>query len=364
MTSYNRLQELVDLAKEPSSEKRRDLLRNVTDIFLEAPDTYNAAERDHFSGIMGDVAREMEVHVRAELANRLSTIAEAPRDLVERLAQDVIEVAAPILENSERLSEAALLEIIREKGNEHRALVAGRSDVSEKMSDALVEHGNDAVVTVLVQNECAEIGRAAMSNVVKRAEMNSKLQAPLLDREDLPPDLMHDMFWFVSTALRGRILELSAQMDPDIVDRVLAQTEHKVLKDMAADDELSNVAHKFINDKIALRELSESLLVHLARDGRTRELIIGFARLAKVDESTAGRILKDPTGEGLAIACRAARFERATFSTLALLAGDGVQRTAVDTARLLELYDQVPHDIALRTMRFWRVRKSATEVAA
>ena len=44
------------LAKEPSSEGRRKLLREVTDLFLEAPDSLNIKEVAQFGDIMGQMA--------------------------------------------------------------------------------------------------------------------------------------------------------------------------------------------------------------------------------------------------------------------------------------------------------------------
>ncbi len=364
MTDLTHLRDLIDLAKEPSSDRRRELLRNVTDLFLEDPGIYTGTETAHFSDIMGTVARSLETNVRADLSRRLATVAEAPRDLVAQLANDEISVAAPILENSLALSEDDLLEIIGQCSNAHRTVVAGRSDVNEVISDALVNHGDDEVVNALIQNDQAKIGQQTILKVVDRASSSEMLQGSLVDRKDLPPDVLHDMFWVVSTKLRSRILERSADLDPEIVDRVLAQTERKIMKDANRRTEERSRAQQFIDRKVELRELSETLLVNLVRANRLDELVCGFARLAKIDEETAERILKDPTGEGLAIACKATRLDRATFSTLAVIGAQSKRRSVKDTRELFDIYDQIPQDMAQRAMRFWRVRRETQSAAA
>lgn len=364
MTSFTHLRDLIDLAKEPSSERRRELLRSVTDLFLEQPAKYSPEETAHFSDIMGHVARSMETQVRAELARRLATVAEAPRELVNQLANDEIDVASPLLAESLALSEDDLLDIIRQQSDQHRVAVAGRSDVNETISEALVDHGGDIVVDALVRNRSATIGRDALAKVADRASSNEALQGLLLERPDLPADMLHDMFWVVSTKLRSRILQKSADLDPEIVDRALAQTERKLMKEAVPETEDRIRARQFIDRKVELRELSESFLVQLVRGNRIEELICGFARMAKIEEETAETILRDPGGEGLAIACKATRFDRATFSTLALLSANGQKRSVEETRELLELYDQVPQDVAMRAMRFWRVRKEAATQAA
>jgi uncharacterized protein (DUF2336 family) len=364
MTDLTHLRDLIDLAKEPSSERRRELLRGVTDLFLEDPGAYTNLEADHFSDIMGTVARSLEANVRADLSRRLASVAEAPRDLVTQLANDEISVAAPILENSLALSEEDLLDIIRQCSNAHRTVVAGRADVNETISDALVDHGDDEVVQALIENQSAQIGQTTIRKVADRAARNEQLQEPLVDRQDLPPDILHDMFWVVSTKLRTRILERSADLDPEIVDRVLAQTERKIMKDANRRPDERSRAQQFIDRKVELRELSETLLVNLIRANRVPELICGFARIAKIDEDTAERILRDPSGEGLAIACKATRLDRQTFSTLALLGAKKMKRSVKATRDLLDIYDQIPQDMAQRAMRFWRVRRDAESVAA
>jgi Uncharacterised protein conserved in bacteria (DUF2336) len=74
---------------------------------------------------------------------------------------------------------------------------------------------------------------------------------------------------------------------------------------------------------------------------------------------TAKRIIGDPSCEALAIVARACRFDRSTFSTIALLLGGSKTRSAAEATELVALYDQIPVEVAQRTLRFWKVRKQA-----
>lgn len=364
MATYDRLQQLVDLAQEPSSEKRRDLLREVTDIFLEQPDDYSDGEREHFSIIMGRVARDVERQVRQDLAARLADVPSAPKDVIVQLANDEIEVARPILEGSAALGEEELIAIVKQRGAEHQRAVAARASVSEKVSDVLVDRGDSETLRTLVGNSGAEISRNTMEKVIVRAEGDEDLHAPLLERGDLPPDLMHHMFWFVSSTLREGILKATSDIDPDVVDQLLAESEEKFKAQSDARKAAKTEAQQFIDDKEKQLELNEALLVQLLREKRIPELTCGFARLADLDEATARRVLFDKSGEGLAVACKASRFDRSTFSTFILLASPDGSQSIEQTYELLDLYDRVPVEIAQRTMRFWRVRRGAADNAA
>jgi len=118
-------------------------------------------------------------------------------------------------------------------------------------------------------------------------------------------------------------------------------------------------AERFINDKEHFHELNASFLVELLRDNKLEEFSFGFARLSDVDIATAWRILEDASAEALAIACKANRFDRATFSTIVLLTDMSKMRQPDLVDRLMQLYDQVTVQAAQRAMRFWRVRHAA-----
>src|ERR1700742_1391597 len=72
-----KLQDLIDLAKEPSSEKRRVLLREVTDLFFANPDR-RGGELTLFDDVLTALAAEMEEAVRVELAVRLAPTPSPP----------------------------------------------------------------------------------------------------------------------------------------------------------------------------------------------------------------------------------------------------------------------------------------------
>ena len=153
---------LIDLAKEPSSEKRRELLREVTDLFLEDPPSFNGAERDHFGAILSSVAGDMDVAVREHLAKQFASIAFAPHDLIRQLANDEFSVAKDVLAKSTVLSDADLVAIARSQSQDKLAVIAGRPSVSETVSEAIVEHATEDVMVKLIANAGARVSRVAL----------------------------------------------------------------------------------------------------------------------------------------------------------------------------------------------------------
>lgn len=357
---YSHLQRLIALAKEPSGEKRRALLREVTELFLARPEGYSEQEKEHFGEIMGRVAFDMETAVRKHLAQSLAKVPQAPHGLIAQLAGDAIEVAQPVLLQSPVLKDQDLVAIAGIKGQEHLKAIAGRPHLSEAVSEAVVARGDDAAFEALVRNETARIPRGAMERVIARAAANDKLQAPIVSRKDLPHDLLNEMFFVVSSQLRRLILERNSEIDEAAVDAALRESLARALPEIVARDDDEEAA-AFIAERIRDRTLNEHLLVQLLRTRQVPEFVIGFAELTGLDPQTARRIFYDASYEAMAVACKASRFDRASFSTFVLLADPERTRSVEETYELLSLYDKVPVEVAQRTMRFWRVRKLAQE---
>jgi hypothetical protein len=94
----------------------------------------------------------------------------------------------------------------------------------------------------------------------------------------------------------------------------------------------------------------ETLLVQTARSHRGEDFAAAFASMLGIEPVTAQRILQDPDGDALAVACKGAHLTRAAFSTLALLFAPSPN----DNDRRLSAYDCVPQDGAEGMIHYWR----------
>jgi uncharacterized protein (DUF2336 family) len=89
-----------------------------------------------------------------------------------------------------------------------------------------------------------------------------------------------------------------------------------------------------------------------------------MAKLADIDFHTAARILERRDLDALAIVCRAAKLEPRLFLTFAVLIQEK-DANAIGRAREYgALYDAVTSEAAMRTIRFWRIRRRSGDVAA
>ncbi len=355
----SRLNQLIDVAREGSTERRADLLREITDVFMAAPDRYTSSEMQHFDVILSKVTESVEIALRVEIAEKLADVASAPRNLVRQLANDDITVAQPILERSAALSEEDLIKVVRQRTQDHMKAISRRREIPASLSAELVERGAKDVLVALAGNQGAHFTGDTMSKLVEHSRTIADLQAPLTERYDLPPNLLTQMYFFVSSALKREILKRSDLLDPALIDEAIEGNRVRILK-QAIDEAGAEVsdARKFVETKIRANLLNESLLKDLIEHRRSTEFLLCFAHYVGVDPSTAQRILSDKSFESLAIACRAAGLERSTFAKFVFGLQIGIEDQQ-KSLRVLDLYLKVPQEAAERVMRFWRVRSEA-----
>lgn len=363
--STTKLHDLIALAKEPSSARRRELLRGVTDLFFTAADPRATSEMSLFDDIMTQLAGEMEEAVRIELAQRIGGAEPAPLGLVRTLAQDAsIEVASPVLQNSTALTDDDLLRVAQTRGQDHLRAISRRTVVSEAVSEVIVERGDDVTVGALLANEGARLSRQTHEAVVDRAAENPALQAAVISRQALPIDLLNEMYFIVEARLRDQILARNAALDPAALDAALAVSRKQVA---ARDGTLPpdyDEAERSIRVMKARGAITPPVLASMLRNGETTRFLVALCELADIDFHTARRILERHELDALSIVCKAADFDRSLYLTFAVLILDREDNAMGRAREYGELYEALPREAAQRTIRFWRLRRQTGDVAA
>jgi uncharacterized protein (DUF2336 family) len=193
---------------------------------------------------------------------------------------------------------------------------------------------------------------------VLRSEQVEALRAPLVERKDMPPALMHQMLFWVTGALRQKILA-RGDVDESMLDGLLDEAKARFQADLQRPDEGLNAAERAVRRAARLNQLNAAFLVGALRGGRREEFLAGLAHMAELDLKTTRRVVMAPGHEALAIASRALDFDANVFSSIALLThpkGPQNVRSGGEFTELVDIYRGVPLDAARRAMRFWRIR--------
>src|ERR1700747_1767374 len=131
------LTDLEDAVSQGTAESCLKALWHATDLLIAG--SYSEEEIWTFGEIIGRLAEEIELGRRVRLASRLAASNNAPFDVVRRLASDdSIDVAGPMLRNSERLDTKTLLACARNKGQQHLLAISERPSIPEAVTDILV----------------------------------------------------------------------------------------------------------------------------------------------------------------------------------------------------------------------------------
>jgi hypothetical protein len=134
--------------------------------------------------------QHIETSAKALLSSRLAPIDTAPPLTIRALAfDDVIEVAAPVLSQSERLDDEALIEAARSKSQAHLMAISTRRVLSDAVTDVLVLRGNDEVIHSTVNNPGAEFSERGFTRLVDRAEGDDNLATCIGLRPTIPRHL-------------------------------------------------------------------------------------------------------------------------------------------------------------------------------
>ncbi len=358
----SRLPELIALAKEDSSEKRRALLRELTGHFF-GSSTRSQTEDALYGDVLARLAEDMEVAVRGELAARFANAPDAPHSLIRRLANDEAAVATAVLAHSPVLTDDDLLGVVTRHGQDHLRAVSNRATVSEAVSDVIVERGDDETLGALLRNDGARLSRQASEAAVERARVNPALHEAAVERASLPPDLLNEMYFVVEARLRTRILEQNARLDPDLLDAALAAGRTRVATDDGALPADYAECLAYVEELKAAGQLTPQMLARFLRSGSRTSFLIALAQLSDIDFHTAQQIIERRELDALAVVCKAADLDRALFLTYAVVLLNDDGDAMAKAHAYARMYAELSRDAALRTLRFWRMRRGA-QVAA
>lgn len=348
---------LKDFAQETSSEKRRDILRNATDAFLSDGHAISSNEIAALDEVIQNVASDLSSEVRAELSRKISAAPIAFSRTALKFALDDIEVARPVLERSQALSQDDLLQVITQKSSDHMMAVTRRDDISERVSNALVERGEDRVVASLLRNRTAKISEVTYEEVARRAETSKVLREPFVHRTGVPLHLLNDVYLKVEAELRRDILRQYESVSPAELEAAFERSRNRVSKSYGALPPDFDAARREIDMLARQGKLAPSMLASLLRQGAAKRtaFVLAFARLADVNYELVEKLIATADLDALAMLCRASGFDRPLFVTIAMLLV-GKEAPMAHVKEFGELYHAVPLEAAQRAVRFWKMR--------
>lgn len=352
------------LAGDRRPEARRAVARGIGALVLGPADALAPSEKAIAFDILALVLHDVEMAVRRELADRLAEEADVPRTLLMALLDGGVEIARPLLLRSEALSDADLVSIVRSRTHEHRLAIAARRHLSPPVGDALVEscreegwERGEAVALALLNNPGAALSARAMRHLSEVVAHRPPLCRPLLSRPELTPDLAARLYWLVSVELRRFVME-RFPLPREQLDKALQGTLARLIEACRTRQQPASEVTATANRLAEGGAATPPVLIHVLRAGQIGLFETLFAGAGRLPLPVARRLITEPGGEPLAVACRALRIDKGHFASIFLLSrGARPGEQVVDPrelSRVLAFFDKVTPAMAEAAADVWR----------
>jgi uncharacterized protein (DUF2336 family) len=363
-TSESLLDELQTTLAHGTVARRVETLRRVTDLFINGAVDFS----DEQIGLFDDVFQCLMVHIetsaRALLSRRLAPINTAPPLTVRALAfDDLIEVAAPMLSQSERLDDDTLIETARNKSQAHLMAISTRRVLSGAVTDVLVLRGNDEVIQSTVNNPGAEFSVRGYTRLVDRAEGDDDLATCIGLRPSMPRHLYLKLLAKASATVRERLEAANPHRASEVPIAVQEATRRARSAPSAITRETA-IAHALVKSLFEDGRLDEHQVAAFAEVGKFDEANAAIAALANVAVSTAENMMIETRAEGVMILAKVAGMSWSTVKAIIQLRDDLSDMEPTDLQACKATYERLRPSTAQQVLRFHRMQQNAMPLPA
>lgn len=324
-------QKLHGLASDKKPHARAELTNAVCDL-LEME--LSPREGELIADVMVQLLRQAEIDLRQALAEKLSVLDNVPLRLILQLANDDISVAGSVLTKSLVLSDLDLIYIIKGQGAEHWQSIAKRPQMSDQIINILADTAEAETLKTLISNDNIRLTEYAIDVCANKACEYEPLAKPLLQREEVTPEIAKRLYAHVGEALKEWInssydFEIGSSV-ADLVDDVIEEFSGN---EEAEDALMPNAI--MLKDAERYKEkglLTIKLMLGTLRRGQFPAFIAQFAKFSGMKPEIVKDILVQDSGQGLAIACKAHGITQADFVSIFLLSN-----TIRQTAKMVDM---------------------------
>jgi uncharacterized protein (DUF2336 family) len=316
--------ELLELARQREPQARERLLEAIIGLCNASSDLIDT---DSVQGLLGSIflqlVAEAETDIRARLSEKLSSATWAPPALINVLALDDIEIAAPIIANSPVLKDHDLIRILVEATLDHQIAVARRGRISTTVVEAILQQDEPAVLTALATNDTATLNDDSLARLVESSRRVAALRSPLARHPRLSSDLALRLYAWVGQSLRASLTD-RFRLDPGVLDQALAESIREAhampgagetLARMASQDEADN-ERRLVEKLHEAGQLRPGFLLRTLRERKLNLFCSALATLGGFQSEHIRRAIDSDRPELLALACVSVGIDRGAFPAI------------------------------------------------
>jgi uncharacterized protein (DUF2336 family) len=347
-----------DIVKNGDPKRRSDAARKISELFLAGAAQFRPAHVDLFDGILSGLVPHTEAAARAELAERLSVLGNAPPALVELLVRDnEISIAGPLLRRSPVVTEPTLVDVARMRGQNHLLAISERPTLAAAVTDVIVRRGDRDVVRRVAGNGGARFSQTGYSALIRRACDDGVLTLAVGQREDISASHLKELLAGSADIVRRRLFEVARPDKKAAINHAMAE--------IAGAPKPSEIRRDFApaqRSVLALHqagELNEAALLNFAKARKYEECVAALSAMSAVRLAAIDRLIMGDRHDPILILGRAIGLEWATVRALIMLRlGPGRVPSATDIEEVRLNFERLVASTAQRVLGFWRTRQT------
>lgn len=326
-----------------SSESCHELTTIMTDLM-----SIRLSERESelITDVLLALMKQAEKDLKIALSERLAAMDKVPLRMVLAIANDEIQVADAVLRQSPVLQDLDLLYILHANGVSHGRAIAAREGLSGEVIDALAGTKDFEIAVTLCENDGISLTQRAFDIFTEMSREHRALAKPLISREDIPQDIAGQLYQYVSEELKASVqarfgigaAPVLAALEEVTLEMVSTRT-HKSQEQIDSQMAYAHNQHR-------RGELKLAGIVAGLRRGQLSTFVAQFAVFMGLSADTVKAMMRQESGKGLALACRAMDVPKADFVSLYLLTDRfrSVQKRVInhtELTRVMTMYDDI-----------------------
>jgi uncharacterized protein (DUF2336 family) len=342
---------LHGLARDKQPQARSELTNAVTELLDK---DLSPRETELIADVLIALMRQAEKDLRQALSERLSVMNSVPLRVALHIANDSIDIAAPVLKNSPVLGDMDLIYIIKSKSAEYWRSIAQRRKLSDQVQNILADTKDFKTAVELSRNLYIEMTDHTLTVLSDIAQGQDELAVPLLRRDEITKDIAAKLYRNAGENLKQMIAQnfgIGSNTAIQAVDEIVLDLEDSATaKEFMPSKATLNAADRFKEKGL----LTINMMLGSLKRGQISSFISQFSKFCGLTPETIIEILKQPNGQGLAVACKAFGIEKQDFTSIYLLTNkvrnDDKSAQIKDITKAVQYFDHIRPEVAQSIM--------------
>lgn len=353
---------LLTLSRRDGIDVRPTLLRVLTDLYVQEPN-HSSEERRRFAELAGRMLDKADDDTKKAVAEKLATTADAPADVIMRLANEPPAISAPVLQHSPVLSEDDLLVLLETHKTTHAAPIARRKNLTARLGrrlSALTSDGLNRALDML-DNFTTQLNADPLAPPVAEAPAHypgivpeSPIEVRLEPIVEAPPTqpAVRDEQMVDPVAFAAMLLSRDDVPEADLAPALLLAAPEQRRRILAALAKGQRPEMEPLSP-VVMADVSRRLQ-GAALGQRRGEFALTLERALGLPQKIVRDILADVDGEGLMIALKAIGIGADVTLRILLFLDPAMGRSVEKVFTLTAFYEDLDARIARRMIAVWR----------